>query len=169
MARLERLITRAIEALLVLLLGVMVVLVFGNVVLRYGFNSGLVFSEEMSRFIFMWLTFFGALLAMMHRAHLGMNSVIAKLPVAGQRVMRFVSDATMLGCCLLLAWGTWQQTVLAMADHAPVTGIPMGVVFSALLLCSLGMAWLLALGLWRQLSGRMPAAELVHSAEGEAG
>jgi len=165
MRRLESIVTRLIESLLVILLATMVIMVFGNVVLRYGFNSGLVFSEEVSRFVFMWLTFFGALLAMMHRAHLGMNSVIAALPVAGQRVMRFVSDLIMLGCCLLLAWGTWQQTVLAMADHAPVTGIPMGVVFSALLLCSLGIAWLLAVGLWRQLTGRLPASELVHSAE----
>ena len=42
---------RAIEWLLVALLGVMVVLVFGNVVLRYGFNSGITFSEEVSRFL----------------------------------------------------------------------------------------------------------------------
>jgi len=165
MHRLGLIMTQAIEWLLVLLLAIMVVLVFGNVVLRYGFNSGLVFSEEVSRFVFMWLTFFGALLAMMHRAHLGMNSVIAALPVVGQRIMRFVSDAAMLGCCLLLAWGTWQQVVLAMADHAPVTGIPMGVVFSALLVCSLGMASLLLRDLWRQVAGKMPVTELVHRAE----
>ena len=36
-------------------LAVMVVLVFGNVVLRYGFNSGIAFSEEMSRWAFVWL------------------------------------------------------------------------------------------------------------------
>jgi len=167
MRGMQRLVTRALEGLLVLLLAVMVVLVFGNVVLRYGFNSGLVFSEEVSRFVFMWLTFFGALLALMHRAHLGMNSVIAALPLAGRRIMRFASDATMLGCCLLLAWGTWQQVVLAMADHAPVTGIPMGLVFSALLVSSLGMACLLAHGLWRQICGKMPAAELVNGVEEE--
>jgi len=165
MRRIKRLGGRALDWLLVCLLAVMVVLVFGNVVLRYGFNSGLVFSEEVSRFIFMWLTFFGALLAMMHRAHLGMNSVIAAVPIAVRRVMRFVSDVTMLGCCLLLAWGTWQQVVLAMADHAPVTGIPMGVVFSALLICSLGMACLLLCGLWRQVTGKMPVTELVHGTE----
>ena len=38
---------RLAEALLVLMLGAMVVMVFGNVVLRYGFNSGLDFSEEL--------------------------------------------------------------------------------------------------------------------------
>ncbi len=152
---------RAIEWLLVALLGVMVVLVFGNVVLRYGFNSGITFSEEVSRFLFMWVTLLGALVAMHDGAHLGMTSVIARLPVAGRRVARFVSDLMMLGCCALLGFGTWKHDVLGMTDRAPVTEVPMGVVFSALLVCSAGIAWILAWSLWRQLTGRMPAEELV--------
>lgn len=156
-----RFVIRGLEGLLVALLGVMVVLVFGNVVLRYGFNSGITFSEEVSRFIFMWLTLLGALLAMHEHGHLGMNSVVKALPVPGRRVVRFVSDATMLGCCVLLAHGTWKQVVIAMDDRAPVSGVPMGVVFSALLVCSIGIAAMLVHSLWRQLSGRMPADELV--------
>ncbi|CAB5660532.1 2,3-diketo-L-gulonate TRAP transporter small permease protein yiaM [Delftia tsuruhatensis] len=160
-----RLFIRTVEWLLVALLGLMVVLVFGNVVLRYGFNTGWVFSEEVSRFLFMWLTLLGALLALHHGGHLGMNSVVAALPVAGQRVLRFIGDLAMLGCCTLLAWGTWLQVVLAMDERAPVTGIPMGIVFSALLVCSLGMALMLAHGLWRQATGRMPACELVRGGD----
>ena len=156
-----RLVIRAIEWLLVLLLGLMVILVFGNVVLRYGFNSGIVFSEEVSRFIFMWVTLLGALVAMHDGAHLGMSSVIAALPVAGRRVLRFVSDVLMLICCVLLAHGTWKQVGLAMDDRAPVTGIPLGLVFSVLLICSGGIAWMLLHSLWRQISGAMPAQELV--------
>lgn len=156
-----RLAIRAIEWMLIALLAVMVVLVFGNVVLRYVFNSGLVFSEEVSRFVFMWLTLLGALVAMHDRAHLGMSSVIASLPVWGQRIFRFVSDVLMLGCCLLLSQGTWKQAVLAMDDRAPVSGVPMGVVFSALLVCAAGMALILLGSLWRQITGAMPAEELV--------
>lgn len=156
-----RLVTKVIEWLLVILLGVMVLLVFGNVVLRYGFNSGLVFSEEVARFIFMWLTLLGALLTMAHRAHLGMNSLIAIVPVRIQRVMRFSSDLIMLGCCGLIAWGTWKQVQLAMVDHAPVTGVPMGLVFSALLVCSVGMALILLRSLFRQVTGKLPDSQLV--------
>lgn len=158
-----RLVTKVIEWLLIILLGVMVLLVFGNVVLRYGFNSGLVFSEEVARFIFMWLTLLGALLTMAHRAHLGMTSLIAIMPVGVQRVMRFGADLIMLGCCGLIAWGTWKQVALAMVDRAPVTGVPMGLVFSALLACSVGMALILVCSLYRQLTGRLPASELVKS------
>lgn len=155
------LVTKVIEWLLVILLGLMVLLVFGNVVLRYGFNSGLVFSEEVARFIFMWLTLLGALLTMAHRAHLGMTSLIAIMPVGIQRVMRFSADLIMLGCCGLIAWGTWQQVSLAMVDRAPVTGVPMGLVFSALLVSSTGMALILLRSLFRQMTGRLPESQLV--------
>lgn len=149
------------EWTLILFLGAMVILVFGNVVLRYGFNSGIIFSEEASRFLFMWLTLIGAMLALQDGAHLGMNSLVTKLPVKGQRIMRFISDCLMLGCCMLLIDGTWKQVSLAMSDRAPVTGIPLGVVFSGLLVCSAGMILILCRSLWRQLTGKMSESELL--------
>ena len=161
MNRLARLGIRLIEGLLIGLLGLMVVLVFGNVVLRYGFNSGLVFSEEVSRFIFMWLTLLGALVALHDGAHLGMGSVVERLPLQGRRACRLLSDAIMLGCCGLLGHGTWKQVSLAMSDRSPVTGVPMGLVFSALLLCAVGMALVLAHSLWRQLTGLLSDEELL--------
>ena len=159
---LQRVVIRTVEWVLIALLTIMVVLVFGNVVLRYGFNSGITFSEEVSRFVFMWLTLLGALLAMYENGHLGMTSVIARLPVAGQRVVRFVSDLLILGCCVLLADGTWKQVVIGMDDRAPVSGVPMGLVFSGLLVCSVGIALMLLHSLWRQVTGAMPANELVN-------
>ncbi|MFM7001145.1 MAG: TRAP transporter small permease, partial [Limnohabitans sp.] len=45
-------------------LAVMVVLVLGNVVMRYGFNSGITLSEELSRWLFIWMTFMGAVIAL---------------------------------------------------------------------------------------------------------
>ena len=110
---------RVIEWLLVFLLGVMVVLVFSNVVLRYGFNSGIVFSEEVSRFVFMWLTLLGALVAMHDGAHLGMDSVIKSLPVWGQRICRFTSDALMLVCCGFLSHGTWRWMTTHRSPASP--------------------------------------------------
>ena len=50
-------------------------MVFGNVVLRYAFNSGIAVSEELSRFFFVWLTFIGAIVAMRDGAHLGMDTL----------------------------------------------------------------------------------------------
>lgn len=145
---------RAVEWLLIALLALMMVLVFGNVVLRYGFNSGIVYAEELSRFSFMWLTMLGAVVAMRDGGHLGMTSLVDNLPVAAQRLCKFLSDLLMLGCCMLLSHGTWKFARLAMDDHAPVSNIPMGVVFSALLVCSASISLMLVASLWRQLTGK---------------
>ncbi|MBS1132409.1 MAG: Tripartite ATP-independent periplasmic transporter, DctQ component [Proteobacteria bacterium] len=154
-------IVKGVEWILVVMFGIMAILVFGNVVLRYGFNSGIVFSEEVSRFMFMWLTLIGALIVMKDHGHLGMSSVVDQMGERGQRISRFLADTLTLACCLLLAHGTWKQVVIGMDDHAPVTGIPMGIIQSSLLISSIGMAFVQAYSLWRQLTGRMPREELV--------
>lgn len=156
----KKLVTRAAEYMLIVMLAIMVVLVFGNVVLRYFFNSGIVFSEEVSRFIFMWLTLIGALVVMKDNAHLGISSLIDRLGETGQRICRFLADSITLACCALLAHGTWEQVVIGMDNAAPVTGVPLGLMFISLLISSVGMSLMLLHSLWRQVTGRMPAEEL---------
>ncbi len=156
-----RVMVHTAEGAMVAMMAVMIVLVFGNVVLRYAFNSGIAFSEEASRFVFMWLTLTGALLVMRDKAHLGMSTIVSRLGEPGQRLCRFISDAGALACCLLLANGAWKLVVIGMDDMAPVTGVPIGLVYACLLFSSLGMAGLLLHSLWRLVSGRMPRAELV--------
>ena len=152
---------RLLEFLVVACMVAMVVMVFGNVVLRYGFNSGIVFSEEVSRFLFMWLTLIGALIVLKDHAHLGVTSFVEKLGERGQRICRFLSDGLTFICCVLLVHGTWKQVIIGMDDLAPVTGIPMGYVQSSLLISAVGMVLVLGYSLWRQLTGRMPREELV--------
>ena len=79
-------ISRLLSLLMVVALALMVVLVFTNVVLRYAFNSGLTVSEELSRWLFVWMTFLGGVVALNERAHLGTDSLISRLPVAGRKL-----------------------------------------------------------------------------------
>lgn len=147
--------------LMVVMFTAMIVLVFGNVVLRYAFSSGIAFSEEVSRFLFIWLTLIGALMVMKDHAHLGVSTLIDRLNESGQRICRFSADVLSLACCCLLVYGGWKQVRITMDDHAAVTGIPMGLVYSSVLISSIGMSIVFAHSLWRQISGRMPKDELV--------
>jgi TRAP-type C4-dicarboxylate transport system permease small subunit len=154
-----------VENVLIVMFAIMALLVFGNVVLRYGFNSGIVFSEEVSRFLFMWITLIGALIVLREHGHLGVTSFVEKLGERGQRVCRFLSDSLTFICCVMLVHGTWKQVIIGMDDLAPVTGIPMGYVQSSLLISSVGMVMFLGHSLWRQLTGRMRREELVPHAQ----
>ena len=86
---------RWINLLIALALAVMVAMVFGNVVLRYGFNSGIAVSEELSRWLFVWMTFLGAVVALNERAHLGTDSLISRLPPGAWRTAARRSGCSM--------------------------------------------------------------------------
>jgi TRAP-type C4-dicarboxylate transport system permease small subunit len=158
---------RAVEALLAALLLAMVLMVFGNVVLRYAFNSGITVSEELARFCFVWLTFIGAVVAMHDGSHLGMDSLVARLPRRGKLICLALSEALILLCCAMLVWGTWRQHQINATTMAPVTGLPMIWVFGIGYFTG-GLIALQALHkLWRITRGRIADDELIEVRESE--
>ncbi len=91
MKRLIDIYCRLLSGLMALLLAMMVVLVFGNVVLRYGFNSGIAFSEEVSRWLFVWLTFMGAVVALHSNSHMSLGEVVSALSPKAQRICHLIA------------------------------------------------------------------------------
>jgi TRAP-type C4-dicarboxylate transport system permease small subunit len=158
---------QAVEAVLAALLLGMVVMVFGNVVLRYAFNSGIVVSEELSRFFFVWLTFIGAIVAMHEGSHLGMDSLVARLGRRGKLVCLALSQALILMCCAMLFWGTWRQHEVNATTAAPVTGLSMIWVFGVGYLTSACIGAHALHKLWRIAAGRIRDDELVEVRETE--
>jgi TRAP-type C4-dicarboxylate transport system permease small subunit len=73
-----------LKFLIAAFLAVMVVLVFGNVFLRYAFNTGITSSEELSRLLFVWLTFLGAIVALREHGHLGVDVLVSGCPPAAR-------------------------------------------------------------------------------------
>ena len=155
-----RIVVKGMEWTLMSMLALMVILVFGNVVLRYGFNSGITFSEEVSRFLFIWVVFLGAVLTLRDNAHLGVHMVTKMLPYGGKRIAKLVSDVATLACCVLITHGGWFLVKLEFTNIAPISGIPLGAVFTGLLVCSIGMGYLLLDSIVRNLAGRMPESEM---------
>lgn len=170
MKKLNDLFFRLAEALLVLMLCAMVVMVFGNVVLRYGFNSGLDFSEELSRFFFIWITFLGAIVAMREKAHLGLDTLIRVLPSAGKKFCFGLSHLLMFGCCVLMFYGTWRQHHINATTMSPVTGLPMIWVYGVGYLASAAMGLIILGNLVKLATGRIAESDLiqVHDSEDDA-
>lgn len=133
-----------LETVIALLLGAMVVMVFGNVVLRYAFNSGIMVSEEVARWCFVWLTFLGAIVALKDNAHLGVDLVVKLLPRAGQRVCLVLTEIIELGLCAFMFYGAWEITKINLHVSAPTTRLPVAIFYSVgMVFGVLGMALLL--------------------------
>lgn len=158
---------RFFDYLLVMGLAAMVVMVFGNVVLRYVFNSGLEFSEEVSRFVFVWMTFIGSVVALREGLHLGMDTVVKRLSRRGKLLCYWISHLLMLWCCVLLFRGSLVQTQVNLNNFAPVSKLPIAVVYGVGLFAATFMAAILLQGLWKAATGKLSDAELVEVKENE--
>jgi gluconokinase len=107
-------------------LGVMAVLVFVNVVLRYGFGGGIAAAEELSRLLFVWMVFIGATAAYPVGEHMAFTTLVGQLRERPEAlaVMTVLIRLLVLLACVLLAWGAWQQVVVGMDSRSVVLGYP---------------------------------------------
>jgi C4-dicarboxylate transporter DctQ subunit len=95
------------ETAIAVILGLMTLITFTNVVLRYGFNTGLIWGLEATSFLFAWLVLFGVSYAVKVTAHLGVDAIINIVPPAARRVIGLVSAAVCLAYGFLLVKGAW--------------------------------------------------------------
>lgn len=160
MSRIGTFFFKGLEGLMVLLLAAMVVMVFGNVVLRYLFDTGIDVSEELSRFFFVWLTFVGAVVVGRENAHLGVETLVSKLGDNGRKVCMVLSDLFVILCCVIFFWGTWQQAEINASNYAPITEISMLWVYGIGYFTSLGLGLMAVLRVMRVLTGRISEREL---------
>jgi TRAP-type transport system small permease protein len=168
MAKAIDLYCQVLRAVIAACLAVMVVLVFGNVALRYIFNSGITMSEELSRWLLVWLTFLGAIVALRQHAHLGVDTLVRMLPPKGRLVCFIASYLLMLYADWLLMLGSWKQTVITFADEAPATGLSVGLFFySSGVVFGVSAAVILIYDLLRVITGRADGDDLVAVKETE--
>ena len=161
---LNRFLRRSAEALLALCLAAMVLCVFGNVVLRYGFNSGLNATEELSRLLFVWMVFLGATAAYPAGQHMAFTSLVGTLrhrPKAFAFVTLVIRLLVLLAC-VLLGLGAWQQVVVGMDSHSVVLGYPVALLPLPALLCSVAIGLMVLV----EIVQRTPL-DLGHQAEME--
>lgn len=149
---------RLLKVLIAVCLALMVVLVLGNVVLRYAFNSGLTLSEELSRWLFVYLVFLGAVVALRERSHLGVDLLLQRLPPPLRRASLVLSQLLMLWATWLLLKGSWAQTVINFESTAPASGLPLAVVYAAGLVYGASAGVILLWELWRTLRDPLSAA-----------
>ena len=129
MKKIACLVGKILEIFCVLNLAVMSSLVFINVVLRYGFNSSINITEEVSRFMFVWLAFIGAILAFAENSHVNVSVIVEKFSPQKQRIIRLLTDLLMLFCSYLMFSGSWTLFKLNLNNLAPISQLPLGLTY----------------------------------------
>ena len=155
---------RPVRLAMAVCLGIMAVAVFINVVLRYGFGSGVAASEELSRLLFVWMVFIGATAAYPAGEHMAFTRLVAMLdkrPAAMATVTALIRLLVVLGAGMV-AWGAWQQVIVGMGSQSVVLGYPTGLLPLPAFLSSAAIALMATIELVR----RTPL-DLGHAAEVE--
>jgi TRAP-type C4-dicarboxylate transport system permease small subunit len=89
--KLDQVLAKGEAAVLILLLSLMTVVVFLQVVFRYVLTQPLTWSEELARYLFVWLSVLGAALGTQKSGHFGLDFFYRLLPEGGKRLSRIIS------------------------------------------------------------------------------
>jgi len=157
--RARALFERLLEAITILLLLSLATVVVLGVVYRWS-GEALSWYDEVASVQLAWLTYYGAALAAMKRAHIGVPGVIAAVPPAWRMPLVIVAEATIIGFFLVLAWYGYIVLLILEGDtlislpevstQLTQSVIPIGAVLFVI-------AELLNLPqIWREASGRAP-------------
>jgi TRAP-type C4-dicarboxylate transport system permease small subunit len=93
-----------------------------------------VWSEELARYLFVFITFVGAIGAMRSNSHLGMDIVVRRLPHKGKIVAYILNQTLILIVMGILAQGTYTMVVQSVEARAAATGIPLSALYSIMIL-----------------------------------
>ncbi|MFK7745615.1 MAG: TRAP transporter small permease [Roseobacter sp.] len=104
---LGRIVNEIEETAIAVILGLMTILTFINVVLRYGFNTGIIWGLEAVTFLFAWLVLFGASYAVKVTAHLGVDAVINLFSPPVRRGLALFAGAICIAYASLVMKGAW--------------------------------------------------------------
>ncbi|MCC8193070.1 MAG: TRAP transporter small permease [Deltaproteobacteria bacterium] len=111
---------------------VITALTFYQIVLRYGFNKAPSWSEELVRFIFVWLTFIAAGMGVRERIHIGIDVVVNLLPKALKNVAACIVNLIIAGFGLFLLVTGIEITMGTHIQASPALGLPMSYVYAAM-------------------------------------
>nr|WP_312578996.1 TRAP transporter small permease [Sedimentibacter sp.] len=119
---------------LVLSLVITVVVIFIQVVARYVFNSSLTWSEEFSRYLFIWQTWLGASVAFKENKHIQIEILEAKLNNKGKIILNIIADIITLGFSIFLVinGSNLVAQLIARGTRSAGIGVPLAFIYASL-------------------------------------
>ena len=120
----SRIIDKTLSYVVAVLLVAMSLAVFGNVICRYFLDFSLAWYEEISRFLLIWIVFLGAVIAFIKGDHLGMDVLVAALPLHVRRFVIVFGDLLVLLALAIMFQGAWDMAVDSLESGWMASSVP---------------------------------------------
>ncbi|QNB46345.1 TRAP transporter small permease subunit [Thermanaerosceptrum fracticalcis] len=130
------------EKIIGILMAIALVVGFMQVAARFVFKSSLPWSEELLRFVFEWVTFLAASIAVREKAHVSVSVVVEKLPKPIRRGVGVMGILLSIGFCLAITYYGLQLVKVQFETNQISTAmeLPMWIPYLGLVVGSLMMA-----------------------------
>lgn len=125
------------DALAALLLLTVTVLICAQVLVRYALGGSLVWSEELTRLLFVWMV----LVAAVSAPRMQVDFIVELLPPRLRALQRLLVELLVIGLTVVLIQGAWGMMDLRQFDNYITLGISVRWLYLSLFLA--GMAWLI--------------------------
>lgn len=114
---------------------IMVLVVFANVITRYYLHFSLAWSEEVSRYLLIWITFLGAILAYVDDEHLGLDMMVSRLPGVIRKWLSVITDVMVLYAIWLIIQGGYSMMIDSWDWDSTTIPLPLGWVYTIIPVC----------------------------------
>lgn len=152
---------KVIEIMTGIFLAMMIILVFLNVIGRYLFNIGFVWSEEISRLCFIFLVYLGSIEAMRDNRHLMIDTLMMKVPKTAQTVIYTVVQVCIIWLMVILTRGSWGLVMQNRNNRWVSTGFPAHIVHFFGIILGVSIAIIAFVNLVRLFVFKKPVPELI--------
>ncbi len=115
------------------LMSIMTVILAIQVFMRYVMNNSLSWSEEMARYIFVWLIYISISYGAQSIKHIKIDAAMALFPAKWRRWVAILGDVLFLLFCLFIVWTAWGiiGRQLKLGQYSPAMQMPMWILYAA--------------------------------------
>ena len=124
-----KLIINILKVITITTLALMTITVFYSVIARFILNNSLAWAEELSRFLMMWMTLSGAVIAYEEGKHMSFDSLVRALPKPVQLVIQLASYALIFWLLANMSRGGVTYAKNSWAWRSPALHIPYGRIY----------------------------------------
>lgn len=151
---------RILELICSAILVAIILMIFANVVGRYFFNSPLHWSDELAQYLFLWLSYMGALAALMKGRHYSVTLLVDSLPKSMAIAVKALSHLIVIVIFAILIWYGWKLVNVLQFQKTPALRMSVYYFYIALPITSALMLLVVVKQLIDTLRGRpAPGAE----------
>ncbi|GAA4349045.1 TRAP transporter small permease [Variovorax defluvii] len=148
------------ECLSAATLGLLVLFLVISVVSRYAIDVGLPWSDELARLLFAWIVLVGFAIAVRHRANVGVDWLVNKLPRRGRLAVAMVQDFIVLAFSMFFTWEAWVTVGFSMMQRMPALDITIAWMYGSALAGGVLMIIYALANFIDTLQGRIPVSHI---------